>query len=168
MQPSPPVTTTTTTPQPPPPATTIKTTKNNMETIGATINPQLPPIYHCHSIRKLKLENIGIGTWNVWTLSYTGALVLAVNELERYRWDIIGLCETRWLGKGEYSRLQSSNIPKKNAIKAIIGYRLESHRLMSARLRTKFSKMTVIQAYIRYGWSIYMYMRSRSSKPAAV
>jgi len=34
-------------------------------------------------------QNIGTGTWNVGTLSYTGAFALAASELERYvyRWD---------------------------------------------------------------------------------
>lgn len=106
---------------------------------------------------------LGIGTWNVNTLSYTGALALAIRELERYRWDIVGLCETRWSGKGEfyhdqYHVLTSGRedtkllygvamILSKKASQAMIGYKLISERLMYAKFHTAFGKMTVIQVY---------------------
>ena len=38
------------------------------------------------------------GTWNVRTLNTTGALTILLKELERMKWDVIGLAETHWTG----------------------------------------------------------------------
>ena len=46
-------------------------------------------------------ENIVIGTWNVRTLRAAGKLEELTHEMERYRWNILGLCEIRWKGFGE-------------------------------------------------------------------
>ena len=42
-----------------------------------------------------------IGTWNVRTLRGAGKIHELTRELDRYRWDIIGLAETRWKNSGE-------------------------------------------------------------------
>ena len=44
-----------------------------------------------------------VGTWNVRTLWATGKLELLRNEMKRYRYDVIGISEVRWTGKGETS-----------------------------------------------------------------
>src|SRR6218665_185429 len=80
-----------------------------------------------------------------------------------YIWDIIGLCETRWCRKGEFHHDQHKAITSgrednqlkegvavimnEKATKTLIGYQLISQRLMSAKFRNKFAKMTVIQTY---------------------
>ena len=40
-------------------------------------------------------DNITIGTWN------TGKLLKLTHEMDRYRWNILGLCEMRWKNFGE-------------------------------------------------------------------
>ena len=57
---------------------------------------------------KTKINNIKqassittIGTWNVRTLSRCEKLEELSRELDRYRLDVIGLSEIRWLGTGE-------------------------------------------------------------------
>ena len=50
---------------------------------------------------KLASSITTIGTWNVRTLSRCGKLEELSRELDRYRWDVIGLSEIRWLGTGE-------------------------------------------------------------------
>ena len=50
---------------------------------------------------KLASSIMTIGTWNVRTLSRCGKLEELSRELDRYRWDVIGLSEIRWLGTGE-------------------------------------------------------------------
>ena|SRR6218665_921379 len=40
--------------------------------------------------------------WNIRTLYAVGAAVVLVKELERLRWDVIGLAETHWTGAQEY------------------------------------------------------------------
>ena len=48
---------------------------------------------------RLKKDSLVIGTWNVCTLNHNRTDVL-IHELERYKWDILGLCETRWKSFG--------------------------------------------------------------------
>ena len=42
-----------------------------------------------------------VGTWNVQTLWAAGKLELLRNEMKRFKYDIIGVSEVRWTGKGE-------------------------------------------------------------------
>ena len=41
-------------------------------------------------------DNITIGTWNTRTLRAAGKLQELKHEMDRYRWNILGLCEMRW------------------------------------------------------------------------
>ena len=41
-------------------------------------------------------DNITIGTWNTRTLTAAGKLQELTREMDRYRWNILGLCEMRW------------------------------------------------------------------------
>ena len=40
-------------------------------------------------------DNITISTWNTRTLRAAGKLQKLTHEMDRYRWDILGLCEMR-------------------------------------------------------------------------
>ena len=51
-----------------------------------------------------------IGTWNVRTLNRTGKIKELTNELSRYKWDIVGLSETRLNGCGELTTNEGHNI----------------------------------------------------------
>ena len=42
-----------------------------------------------------------VGTWNVRTMWAPGKLELLENEMERYRFNILGLAEMRWTASGE-------------------------------------------------------------------
>ena len=46
-------------------------------------------------------DNITIGTWNTRTLRAAGRLQELTHEMDRYRWNILGLCETRWKNFGK-------------------------------------------------------------------
>ncbi|CAF4866547.1 unnamed protein product [Rotaria socialis] len=46
-------------------------------------------------------NTLTVGTWNVQTLWTAGKLELLRNEMKRFRYDIIGISEVRWTGKGE-------------------------------------------------------------------
>ena len=41
-------------------------------------------------------DNITIGTWNTRILRASGKLQELTHEMDRYRWNILGLCEMRW------------------------------------------------------------------------
>ena len=46
-------------------------------------------------------DNITIGTWNTRALRPAGKLQELTHEMDRYRWNILGLCEMRWKNFGE-------------------------------------------------------------------
>ena len=46
-------------------------------------------------------DNITIDTWNTRTLRDAGKLQELTLEMERCRWNILGLCELRWKNSGE-------------------------------------------------------------------
>ncbi|CAF1471650.1 unnamed protein product [Adineta ricciae] len=49
----------------------------------------------------LAKNSLTVGTWNVQTLWAAGKLELLRNEMKRFTYDIIGISEVRWTGKGE-------------------------------------------------------------------
>ena len=46
-------------------------------------------------------NNITICTWNTRTLTAAGKLQELTHEMDRYSWNILGLCEMRWKNFGE-------------------------------------------------------------------
>jgi len=44
-----------------------------------------------------------IGTWNVKTLLKTGKVEELKQEMKRAELDILGICETRWAGNGDFT-----------------------------------------------------------------
>ncbi len=112
--------------------------------------------------QKLKLakNTLIVATWNVQTLWAAGKLELLRNEMKRFRYDIIGISEVRWTGKGEtpqgdfiWSGEETSHIRgvdlllSKQAQKALIGYNPISSRIISARFDATPFKISVIHVY---------------------
>ena len=112
--------------------------------------------------QKLKLakNTMTIGTRNVQTLWAAGKLELLRNEMKRFRYDIIGISEVRWTGKGEtpngdfiWSGEGSSHIRgvgillSIQAKKALIGYNPISSRIISAWFDATPFKISVIHVY---------------------
>ena len=46
-------------------------------------------------------DNITIGTWNIRTMRPAGKLKELTYEMDRNRWNLLGLCEVRWKNFGE-------------------------------------------------------------------
>ena len=46
-------------------------------------------------------NNITIGTWNTRTIRSAGKLQELTHEMDRYRWNILGLCEMGWKNFGK-------------------------------------------------------------------
>lgn len=105
---------------------------------------------------------IGIGTWNVRTLHQEGNLSILVHQLDKFKWEIIGISEAHWTEIGEFTEegykiLYSSHdrlhrkgvalILNKTAQRALIGYNPISPRLITARFHTQIGAVTVMQAY---------------------
>jgi exonuclease III len=112
---------------------------------------------------KLPKEGTILGTWNVRTLYQCGKVKELTHELQRYKWDIIGLAEVRWTGFGEtstdeghkiwFSGDQSKHqygvgfIVRKEVVKSVISCSPISSRLISIRISAKPHNLTVIQVY---------------------
>ena len=104
-----------------------------------------------------------IGTVNVTTLYAPGKLKCTIEEINRYKWDVLGLAETHWTGEGEImcgevKVLYSGRTDKihregvaillgKRAQKAYISHRSTNSRIMSVTLRGHHLNTTVIQVY---------------------
>jgi len=87
---------------------------------------------------------------------------MLMNELSKFRWDIIGIAETHWLGVDDRrfngNRILSSGrddihrsgvalILSPIAEKALLGYNPVSDRILTARFKTMIGSMTVCQVY---------------------
>ena len=118
--------------------------------------------YTTKNTQKLKIakNTLTVGTWNVQTLWAAGKLELLRNEMKRFRYDIIGISEVRWTGKGEtpngdfiWSGEESSHtrgvgfLLSTHAKKALIGYNPISSRIISARFDAAPFKISVIHVY---------------------
>ncbi|CAM4865120.1 unnamed protein product [Rotaria socialis] len=105
-------------------------------------------------------DTLTMGTWNVQTLWVTGKLELLRNEIKRFRFDVIGISEVRWTGKGEISGggfiLPGEDTTHNRGVgmllsarakHTLIGYNPISSRVITARFHTTPFKLTVIQVY---------------------
>ena len=96
--------------------------------------------------------DIGIGTWNVRALYQPGNLEILLNQMQKFKWEILGISETHWTDSGEFSTdgykiLCAGNdsihrggvalILNKQAQNALLGYNPISPRMISARFQTK-------------------------------
>lgn len=108
---------------------------------------------------RLKMK-FTVGVWNVRSLWQTGTYVMLKKELERFRYDVIGLCEVRWTGSGElengkmiWSGTEKEHIHGvgmilgEKARRALIGYNPVSERVMYARFKGYPRDIDVIVAY---------------------
>ena len=111
----------------------------------------------------IKLSNAitTIGTWNVRTLRRCGKINELTNELERYKWNIIGLSETRLTGSGEilteaghklYYSGQSKHFEGvgfiiKDFTKSVMNYSAVSSRIMSISIKANLMNISIIQIY---------------------
>ncbi|CAF0805508.1 unnamed protein product [Adineta ricciae] len=108
----------------------------------------------------LAKNSLTVGTWNVQTLWAAGKLELLRNEMKRFTYDIIGISEVRWTGKGEtpngdfiWSGEETVHMRgvgfllSAQAKKALIGYNPISPRIISARFDATPFKITVIHVY---------------------
>ena len=111
---------------------------------------------------KLKIAKnaLTVGTWNVQTLWGTGKLELLRNEMKRFRYDIVGISEVRWTGKGETSNrdfIWSGEVKthvrgfgmllSDKARKALIGYNPVNSRVITAGFDAVPYKITVAYEY---------------------
>ena len=59
---------------------------------------------------KIRGRDITIGTWNTRTLRAAGKLQELTHVMDRYRWNILGLCEMRWKENEMEEKLDGWNL----------------------------------------------------------
>ena len=108
-----------------------------------------------------RCNNLVFGTWNVRTLNTPGKLEELT--LNRYKWNVLGLCEIRWKGMGKTTIHEGHKIyfsgrddrykegvgflVHKNTISAVMGCRPVFSRLITIRLRASPFNFTIVQLY---------------------
>ncbi|GFO30004.1 POU domain protein [Plakobranchus ocellatus] len=122
--------------------------------------PQVSPDRHQATARKLK-DKLNIATWNIRTLLQKGKLENIKQEMERMKFDILGLSEVRWKGAGKitsggheiiYSGGTESEkgvgiIVEQTISKAIKGYWALSDRVLLVKIAGKPVDLNIIQVY---------------------
>ena len=107
-----------------------------------------------------------IGTWNIRTLYESGKSAQVAKEMNQYKINVLGLCETRWNGSGRtklssgetiiYSGHQDLNhnhtqgvafLLTPEANKALMEWNPISPRIISARFNSKGRNITILQCY---------------------
>ena len=108
-------------------------------------------------------DNITIGAWNTRTLRAAGKLQELTHKMDRYRWNILGLCEMRWKNLGEtttedrhkvfFSGKENKHergvglLVHKDIVNTVVGCRPVSSRLITIRLRAVPFNITIVQVY---------------------
>jgi len=113
-------------------------------------------------ITKLNNEFV-LGRWNVRTLYATGKLKKLCYEMDRYRWNVLGLCEVRWSGAGKVGRDEGHKLwycgedrggvkgvgflVHKDSLNSVLECRPISSRIISIRLSARPKNLSTIQVY---------------------
>lgn len=103
-----------------------------------------------------------IGTWNVKTLLKTGKVEELKQEMKRAELDILGICETRWAGNGDFTSeefrfIHCGNEKRgKNGVALILRGKWKNNvlntyhvndRMMMIKIHAEPTDMYVIQVY---------------------
>ncbi|XP_013381618.1 craniofacial development protein 2-like [Lingula anatina] len=130
-----------------------------------TISDESPPL----EVRSAKSDALGpksilrVGAWNVRTMFETSKTAQVINEMKRYRLDILGISECRWIGSGRlttndgslilYSGHESTHshgvaiILSREKARTLMEWEPISERIVKARFDSKYCKLTIIQCY---------------------
>ncbi|XP_037787450.1 craniofacial development protein 2-like [Penaeus monodon] len=106
-------------------------------------------------------QSLKIGTWNVRTLFQSGKLDNVKLEMTRLKVNVLGICETRWTGSGEFNNdsfkvLYTGGVKHERGValildrenaKSLLGWWALSDRVMMIKLKGKQIDLSIIQVY---------------------
>ena len=108
-------------------------------------------------------DNITICTWNTRTLRATGKLQELTCETDRYRWNILGLCEMGWKNFGKTTTEEGHKVffsgkedkhehrigflVHKDIVNSVMGCCLVFSRLITIHLRAVPYNITIVQQH---------------------
>ena len=116
------------------------------------------------NLRFLSHNSVFLGTWNVRTLWETGKCAQAAREMQRYNLTLMGMGEVRWTGHEE-TKLQTGKtllysgkneerheagveiLLSKKAANSLLEWNPVSDRIITARLESRFKKVSIIMCY---------------------
>ncbi|XP_062583995.1 craniofacial development protein 2-like [Saccostrea cucullata] len=78
-------------------------------------------------------EKLRVGAWNVRTMYETSKTAQVADEMQRYKLDMLGISECRWIKSANHQTL--------------LEWEPISDRLIRARFNSKYCKLTIIQCY---------------------
>ena len=125
----------------------------------------VPADRNVRDVLKLSIAKttVNIGTWNVRYLLGSGKSDLLVKELQRLKWDVVGLAEFRWKDQGvldldDGCRIIFSRASKQGqaglgfllsdtAYRSVISFDPFSDRIISIRCRGQGPNITIFQVY---------------------
>jgi len=122
--------------------------------------PVAPDCYQA-TVCNITKQSLKIGTWNVRTLFQSGKLDNVKLEMTRLKVNILGICETRWTGSGEFNSdnfrvLYSGGVKHEQGVamildrenaKSLLGWWALSDRVMLIKLKGKQIDLSIIQVY---------------------
>jgi len=122
---------------------------------------QVEPDRYQATVCSITKQSLKIGTWNVRTLFQSGKLDNVKLEMTRLKVNILGICETRWTGSGEFNSdnfrvLYSGGVKHERGVamildrenaKSLLGWWALSDRVMLIKLKGKQIDLSIIQVY---------------------
>ena len=134
----------------------------------------IAPDESLREVRSMKSSLLGpkhtlrVGAWNVGTMYEPSKSAQVIKEMTRYRLDILGVSESRWIGSGRqvtqngsvilYSGHESKHVNgvafifAKENVNSLLEWEQISERMIRARFHSKHCKLTVIHTYWGRQW----------------
>ena len=108
--------------------------------------------------------NVNIECWNVRTLYSIGKSAQLAREMDKYKIDVMGISECRWMGQGKVKMNTGESIifsgrednihrhgvaimMTKKAEQALVEWKPISDRIIYARFFSRYVKLSIIQVY---------------------
>ncbi|GFR93740.1 craniofacial development protein 2-like [Elysia marginata] len=131
-----------------------------MEVKGQTRKEAFDPTRSMTSPR----HQVRLGAWNAQIMYETGKTAQVTSEIQKYRLNILGISEVRWNGANNYvaptgevmyyscrdhglHRRGVALIFDRKTNKSLMEWEPINHRIIRARLYSRFAKLTIVQCY---------------------
>ena len=136
---------------------------DKLSRLGQTIQTRSSPKNKKNCLLGPK-QMLKVGAWNLRTMYECSKSAQVVNEMRRYKLDVLCISECRWADCGSeilstrekiiYSRRRDGKhtegaaiILNKNAQKPLIEWSPLDERIITARFYSTFTKLTIVQCY---------------------
>ena len=112
--------------------------------------------------KQKKQTILKIGTWNVRTMNVKGKLENVKEEMRRYKLNVLGVTEVRWLDEGDFEsdkyrviysggeerQTGAAVLLDRDAAKRVIDIKRYGDRMMMVKMQGELADMVLIQLYM--------------------